>query len=748
MFSNFPDTGQEVCYNNTEEISCPSSGEPFYGQDPQFTRLPRSYTKLGGQSGEELPNQASPAHDGGRWLMTRDNVTGLTWEVKTPDNQNKLYPYTSLLETNIYDYVRKLNRDNYGGYSDWRIPSIKELSSLVNSSLSDPVVEDKWFPNTSSLKYWSINYYMGSHDDFHNEYTYAWILNMGSGEAAPQKKSVKSAFMAVRGGAADDDPGLVDNNDGTVTDPSTGLMWMKCSLGQTWDDDNSACQGDSVRHTWQDTLNVIQNLQWAGYSDWRLPNRNELQSLVDYSKFDPAVDSLLKENTPSSYHWTSTTVAGKADRSWHLDLSTGSLDIRTKSINWDARAVRGGHSKADLVTHNDSNDLFARLEALFPEILTPALQNTIKNEGLLYRCYPDTNVCTGTFADDLYYLDEQGTLHNLGSAEYWLNTLESFIGWAVGTSRGQTANPVILHTDNRGQTWSVQDIPQGLEEKSLNDIAVLDSRNVWVVGGGSDESLILRTTDGGLNWIEINSLSESDIKAELLGISAVDKHTVWAVGANSLIISTTDGGETWKRHDSGIQGATFEEVGTFQGKYIWVVGAREQGKTPVMARSTDGGQTWEQISSQALDSADHLIGISVFDRENVWVTGGNYHVLKSDDSGQTWTTLYQGPFYDANNVSIVSPEKAWAVMDQGGVYSFTQGGSLYEQQEVPGEAHGYHLLSISPINENEAWVFGTSWSAEGQGIILHTTDGGNNWLKQEMPIDTGVQSGAFVNAFR
>ncbi|MFO8239887.1 MAG: hypothetical protein R6T90_02695, partial [Dissulfuribacterales bacterium] len=77
MFSDFPDTGQKSCYNNTEKITCPSPGEAFYGQDSQFSRLPRSYTKLG-QSGEELPDQASPAQDGGRWLMTRDNVTGLT----------------------------------------------------------------------------------------------------------------------------------------------------------------------------------------------------------------------------------------------------------------------------------------------------------------------------------------------------------------------------------------------------------------------------------------------------------------------------------------------------------------------------------------------------------------------------------------------------------------------------------------------------------------------------------------------
>ena len=76
-----PDTGQTKCYDNSGEIPCPQPGEAFYGQDAQYQGPARSYTKLG-QDGVALPDAATPA-DG--WIMTRDNVTGLIWEIKTDD---------------------------------------------------------------------------------------------------------------------------------------------------------------------------------------------------------------------------------------------------------------------------------------------------------------------------------------------------------------------------------------------------------------------------------------------------------------------------------------------------------------------------------------------------------------------------------------------------------------------------------------------------------------------------------------
>ena len=71
-----PDTGQTECYDNEGKIRCPQPGEDFYGQDGNYSINPPSYTKLDGQ-GYDLPDSAT------EWVMVRDNVTGLIWEVKT-----------------------------------------------------------------------------------------------------------------------------------------------------------------------------------------------------------------------------------------------------------------------------------------------------------------------------------------------------------------------------------------------------------------------------------------------------------------------------------------------------------------------------------------------------------------------------------------------------------------------------------------------------------------------------------------
>ena len=79
MATTVPDTGQNKCYDNHQEIPCPNPGEPFYGQDAQYPCNPQSYTKLDA-SGNALPDDAPWP-----WAMVQDNVTGLIWEVKTND---------------------------------------------------------------------------------------------------------------------------------------------------------------------------------------------------------------------------------------------------------------------------------------------------------------------------------------------------------------------------------------------------------------------------------------------------------------------------------------------------------------------------------------------------------------------------------------------------------------------------------------------------------------------------------------
>ena len=203
-----PDTGQTTCYDTDGNvIDCQGTG-----QDGEFSINPHSYTKLG-SGGQELDDSATD------WLMVRDNVTGLIWERKgesdgtedftnpnDPDNGYTWYdsnPATNGGDagtpgdgTDIEDFIGAMNSLNgvgYGGYSDWRLPTVKELSSLRDLERYIPAIDTEYFPNTVSGRYWSSSsdarYPSG-----------AWGVYFYNGSVGSSGKSSSDRVRAVRGG--------------------------------------------------------------------------------------------------------------------------------------------------------------------------------------------------------------------------------------------------------------------------------------------------------------------------------------------------------------------------------------------------------------------------------------------------------------------------------------------------------------------------------------------------------------------
>lgn len=131
------------------------------------------------------------------------------------------------------------------------------------------------------------------------------------------------------------------HNDGTVTHNSTGLMWMRCSLGQTWD--GSTCTGAASTFTWQNALGAAQSHNFAGHSDWRLPNKNELASLVEQRCVSPAINSKIFPSTPTGgSFWSSSPYAGYSGGAWYVDFLDGDVNGGSKGYNGQVRLVRAG----------------------------------------------------------------------------------------------------------------------------------------------------------------------------------------------------------------------------------------------------------------------------------------------------------------------------------------------------------------------------------------------------------------------
>jgi hypothetical protein len=318
------DTGQIVCYNATSPIESLGPGDPFYGQDAQHAGNQPSYTLSG---------------DG---LTVHDNVTGLTW-MKSPDlnGDGVINISDKLSEGDARSYPDTLNQKRFGGFDDWRLPSIKELYSLIIYTGAEanpngpvptkptPFIDTDYFDfaygdtaageraidsqYVSSTRYVSTT--MGGNPT-------VFGVNFADGRIKGYPISIQGragklfVVLCVRGNPAYGTNDFRDNGDGTISDLATGLKWAQADSGQGLN--------------WQQALAWAQAKnaeQYLAHSDWRLPNAKELQSLVDYTRSpdttsSAAIDPLFSctgitnEAGAADYpsYWTSTTHLSETPR--------------------------------------------------------------------------------------------------------------------------------------------------------------------------------------------------------------------------------------------------------------------------------------------------------------------------------------------------------------------------------------------------------------------------------------------------
>ncbi|HUT89722.1 MAG TPA: DUF1566 domain-containing protein [Thermoguttaceae bacterium] len=305
------DTGQERCYDNRREIKYPKAGDPFFGQDAQYQGNQPAY------------------RDNGDGTIT-DPVTGLMWQ-KDPGPKKT-----------FDEAVAGASACRVGGYDDWRLPSIKELYSLILFSGEDvdpqstdtsdlkPFIDRDHFgfvygdpakgeriidsQMATSTKYVSTTM-RGNETMFGVNFADGRIKGYPTGPGRPGRPSKGYYVFYVRGNTEYGKNDFHDNNDGTIADRATGLTWAKLDSGHL-----KAGENQDGKLNWEQALRWAEDLEYAGYSDWRLPNIKELQSIVDYTRspdttqsaaidpifsVTPIRDALGEVNYP--FYWSSTT---------------------------------------------------------------------------------------------------------------------------------------------------------------------------------------------------------------------------------------------------------------------------------------------------------------------------------------------------------------------------------------------------------------------------------------------------------
>jgi hypothetical protein len=307
------DTNQTFCFNDAVGILCPEVGDAYFGQDAQYVGNQPDYT------------------DNGDGTIT-DLNTGLMW-TKEPG-----------LNLTYSQAVAAVVTFNLAGHNDWRLPTIKELYSLILFSGYDPSGCDSEAACLNLVPFIDVNLFdfqYGQTDAGERLIDAQFISStpyVGQGLEGGLVFGVNFADGRIKGYGTGPMPGttgdklfrvlyvrgeteyglnqFVDNGDDTISDQATGLTWM---------------QGDSQDTLgWGDALAYCEDLSLAGKDDWRLPNAKELHSIIDLTRSPDTTDSAaintLFQSTSITneagqpdygYYWTSTT---------HLNRQTGGTD--------------------------------------------------------------------------------------------------------------------------------------------------------------------------------------------------------------------------------------------------------------------------------------------------------------------------------------------------------------------------------------------------------------------------------------
>ncbi|MGD0279735.1 MAG: DUF1566 domain-containing protein [Smithella sp.] len=343
VLDSLPQTGQTGCYDASgNAISCSGTGQDGDSQE-----------------GVAWPSQRFTTNSD---ATVTDNLTGLIW---MPDGSTPTLSTCAggaMAWQDGLNYVSCLNTYNYLGHSDWRLPNRNELRSLVNYEKADTYswLNTQGFSNVQSGWYWSSTtdanltssaWYVDMDagdvgDDVESDFYYVWPVRAGQGGVVEIPRTGQTASYSsgddgsLQDGVSWPSKRFTTNSDTTVTDNLTGLIWMPDGSTPTL----STCAGGVM--TWQDGLNYVSCLNtnsYLGYSDWRLPNINELEILLNAGSANTGtwLNTQGFSNVQSGWYWSSTTDAGETVCAWSVSMY-GQVTGTGKTYTYYVWPVRGG----------------------------------------------------------------------------------------------------------------------------------------------------------------------------------------------------------------------------------------------------------------------------------------------------------------------------------------------------------------------------------------------------------------------
>ena len=311
-YSHVPCTGQRTCGNGTDKIiECPREGDDFYGQDAQYvirkSCVPQSFKKI------------VKADDETSYSQTVADFTGITWLFTGKQG---------VFDDEMSTWCDELSFD---GHDDWRLPTPKEFLTIADHDLrySGYAVREAYFPDLDGsdegrAEFWSSL----------EGYYYSIDGSLKKSESL----DVTKGYMCVRGeeyGKIDTENYVsleLDYEEPVDFDKQTQLVWGP--------DKNNI-------KSLKEALDFCENLDYAGYYDWRVPNKNELATLLAYPTSSASDVFSLMPGISSAVYITST--------SSYRNIGENSADIQPWVVN-----MRDGTVKIAEINSGTSSDFTVR----------------------------------------------------------------------------------------------------------------------------------------------------------------------------------------------------------------------------------------------------------------------------------------------------------------------------------------------------------------------------------------------------
>jgi photosystem II stability/assembly factor-like uncharacterized protein len=331
-----------------------------------------------------------------------------------------------------------------------------------------------------------------------------------------------------------------------------------------------------------------------------------------------------------------------------------------------------------------------------------------------------------------------------------LDFLDENTGWCAGTH-------IILKTTNGGNQWVRQNIDTSIVNPRLYSLKMYDNQNG--LAGGKDpvkshySGFIFRTSNGGNNWIFVDSLSgytynessvnsinyvtqntvyssvngkfykstDSGIQWNYISFITIgnysclqfkDINTGWAI-CGSALLKTTNGGNNWiEVVSSAFEPNIYSSLSYISGNIL--IASKQKG---LVIKSLDEGLTWGNYS--IIPNSD-IYSLKTIDANTVFVSGEGGMLFKTIDGGIIWKQKFRnylgsirGPFFANQNTGYCINSEAY-------VYKTTDAGENWFQT---GLISPPSFLNGFCVNENTLWVVGSS-------SVLRSTNSGDNWVNK------------------